>query len=669
MPALRTTLLKHKVLLVVAGVLVIGGGTAWAKTRTPKEPLRYVLAAASRGTIITTISGSGQVSGQNQIDIKPSVSAELVKILVQAGQSVSSSQPLFELDPKEAQKTIRDASRSVSDAQISLASAELSLRKLQQPPDQVTLLQAENSVRQAERALQQLREPPDALDLRQAEADIQAQEENVETSSDGVTPKGLRDTYNNAVPTLKALSQTVSQVLNSADDVLGVDRTMANDSYETFLSAQDSRKLQNTRMLYAQARQPVRELKTLTDALLAQNESTDKIDEAIQKAKRTLDLMDPLTQGVYDVLQNTVSSAALSESALNGLKSTALSDRSSITTKLTSITSLTQSLESAREAYRTGVRNLEKARLNLDKLKKGATPQEIASAEERVAEAKASLAKLKRGTDPLDIASSQNTVSQRRASVADAQNKLRDAQELLKNYTIRAPFEGVVAKVAVKEHDQVSASTALATLLTHGKIAQISLNEVDVSKVKVGQKATLTFDAIPDLTIAGTVNEVDSIGTVTQGVVNYSVKILFMTQDDRIKPGMSVSAAIITNTATDVVAIPNAALRTGGSVRILRGVDASALNNPQGVVAPTEPETRLVETGLTNDQLTEITSGLQEGEYIVTRTIDPAQTAAAAARTGTQTGGAVGGLRIPGLGGGGGGAPAGGGNFVRQVGR
>ncbi len=664
----KKTLLKHKVWFIILGLGLVGGGTIWAKMRTPQEPLRYVVAAATKGTVITSISGSGQVSGQNQIDVKPTVSAEIIKVLVQSGQNVSSSQILFQLDPKEAQKTIRDASRGVSDAQISLASAELSLRKLQQPPDQVAVIQAENSVRQAQRALDQLREPPDELDLRQAEADIRAQEETVGLSSDGVTPKIIRDAYNTSVPTLKTLSQTLTQTLYSADDVLGVDRTSANDAYEQFLSAQDSAKLQTTKNLYAQARTPVRELKTLTDRLQAQNESTDTIDEVIQKAQSTLTLMDPLIQGVYDVLQNTVSSAALSESTLNSLKSTAQSDRSNITSRLTSLTSLRQSLDSARESYSSGVRNLDKARLTLDKLKKGPEPAEIASAEERVQEAQASFNKLKRGTDPLDLSSAQNTIQQRRASVVDAQNKLRDAQELLQNYTIRAPFEGIIAKVSVKEHDAVSASTALVTLLTHAKIAQISLNEVDVSKIQVGQKATLTFDALPDLTIAGNVSEVDSIGTVSQGVVNYSVKILFVTQDDRIKPGMSVSAAIITATRTDVLTIPNVALRTGGSVQVLTNIDPALALTAQGIVPTTPPETRTVQAGLANDQLTEVLSGLQEGDYVVTRTIDPAlQTSAA--RTGTtQTGtGAAGGLRIPGLGGG---AAAGGGaTFIRQTGR
>jgi multidrug efflux pump subunit AcrA (membrane-fusion protein) len=666
MTSLLHTLLKHKVVLVVVGIGLVGGGVLWAKTRTPQLPLRYVLAAATKGTVVTSISGSGQVSGQNQIDLKPTVSATINKILVTPGQSVSSSQALFELDPKEAQKTVRDAARNVSDAQISVASAELLLRKLQQPPDAVALLQSENSVNQAQRALDQLREPVDPLDVRQAEADVQAQQDNVRLSTDGTTPKIIRDAYDNAVPTLKTISQTVTQTLYSADDVLGIDRPTTNDAYERFLSAQDSVKLQQTNALYVQARPLVRALKTATDALASQNESTATIDEVMRTAQSTLEVMGSLTQGVYDVLQNTISSIALSESALNGLKSTAQSDRSNITNKLTSLTSLKQSIEQARDNYHAGVRNLDKAKLALDKLQKGPEPRDIASAEERLQEARASLAKLKRGADALDILSSQNTVNQRRASVVDAQNKLHDAQEALTNYTIRAPFEGVIAKVSVKEKDQASPSTALATLLTHAKIAQITLNEVDVSKVQTGQKATLTFDALPDLTIAGSVSEVDSIGTVSQGVVSYSVKILFVTQDDRVKPGMSVSASIITATRVDVLTVPNAAV-SNGSVQVLSGVDPASTGGTQGIPSATAPEIRPVQTGLVDDKTTEILSGLREGELVVTRTIDPAQQAAAsAARTGAAAQTGAGGIRIPGLTGGVGG---GGGNFTRPAGR
>ena len=83
-----------------------------------------------------------------------------------------------------------------------------------------------------------------------------------------------------------------------------------------------------------------------------------------------------------------------------------------------------------------------------------------------------------------------------------------------------------------------------------------------MAKVKVGQKVTLTFDAIEDLSITGEVAEIDTLGTVSQGVVNYAVKIVFDTQDERVKSGMSVSAAIITDVKQDVLLVPNAAVKS-----------------------------------------------------------------------------------------------------------
>src|SRR6185503_5946600 len=109
-------------------------------------------------------------------------------------------------------------------------------------------------------------------------------------------------------------------------------------------------------------------------------------------------------------------------------------------------------------------------------------------------------------------------------------------------YTVRAPFSGTIAKLSVDKGDQASSGTTVATIISKNQIADLSLNEVDAAKVTVGQKATLTFDAVEDLSIAGAVASVDTLGTVSQGVVSYVVKIQFTTQDERVKPGMSVNA-------------------------------------------------------------------------------------------------------------------------------
>ena len=171
----------------------------------------------------------------------------------------------------------------------------------------------------------------------------------------------------------------------------------------------------------------------------------------------------------------------------------------------------------------------------------------------------------------------------------------------------------------VKRFDSVGSGTSVATFITKQKIAEISLNEVDVAKIKIGDKTTLTFDAIPDLTITGTVAEIDSLGTVSQGVVTYNVKISFDTQDDRVKPSMSVSASIITQVKQDVLMVPNSTVKTKNGTSYVQTFTPTLIgsDSTQGVVSLLTPNQTPVVIGLSNDTSTEIISGINEGDQIV----------------------------------------------------
>jgi RND family efflux transporter MFP subunit len=254
----------------------------------------------------------------------------------------------------------------------------------------------------------------------------------------------------------------------------------------------------------------------------------------------------------------------------------------------------------------------------------------IVDADRSITEKTESLKKLQAGADALDIQSSKLTVTQR-------ENSLQDAKEKLADYTVRAPFDGRIAKVNVKKGDTASSSTAIATLLAHQQIAEIALNEVDVAKVKMGQKVTLTFDAVEGLSISGEVAEIDAVGTVSQGVVSYTVKISFDTQDDRVKPGMSVTAAIITDAKPDVLAVPNSAVQTQGTAHYVEIADGqyAAQEAAAGVVLTSPARRQMVEIGIANDSSTEITSGLSEGDQVIVRTITASsQTATPTTQTG-----------------------------------
>ncbi|MHB8831250.1 MAG: biotin/lipoyl-binding protein, partial [Patescibacteria group bacterium] len=108
---------NRKVFIWGAAAIVVAGGSFWfLSARNSQAETRYALAQVTKGTIITTVSGSGQVSGDQQLDIKPKVSGTVTKVLVKVGDKVKAGQPLVELDRKEAAKTVRDAAQSVRDS-------------------------------------------------------------------------------------------------------------------------------------------------------------------------------------------------------------------------------------------------------------------------------------------------------------------------------------------------------------------------------------------------------------------------------------------------------------------------------------------------------------------------------------------------------------------------
>lgn len=220
----------------------------------------------------------------------------------------------------------------------------------------------------------------------------------------------------------------------------------------------------------------------------------------------------------------------------------------------------------------------------------------------------------------LDIESQKLTVAQRENDYSD--------------YFIRAPFGGTIGKLSVMMSDTISAGSSIGTFVTNQKLAEITLNEVDISKVKVGQKATLTFDAIEDFSLTGTVAEVDTVGTVSSGVVSYGVKISFDTQDSRVLPGMSVSASVATDVKQDVLVVPNSAIKTtnGVSTVSLAPIETALTDDGAavGVTIVGATSTQVVTVGTADDTNTEILTGLKEGDKVIIKTIVASATKTAA---------------------------------------
>jgi HlyD family secretion protein len=180
----------------------------------------------------------------------------------------------------------------------------------------------------------------------------------------------------------------------------------------------------------------------------------------------------------------------------------------------------------------------------------------------------------------------------------------------------------------VKEGDIISTQTALLHFITQQKIIKISLNEIDAAKVKVGQKAILTFDALPDLSLTGKVSEISPVGTISQGVTSFDIKIVLDSDEERVKPGMSANAEIIVETKTDVLSLPNSAIKSEGNSHYVQLIDApkeikDKLKIEKAIVLPKEIKIKNqpVEIGISNDEKTEILSGVSEGDLVISSKI------------------------------------------------
>lgn len=203
----------------------------------------------------------------------------------------------------------------------------------------------------------------------------------------------------------------------------------------------------------------------------------------------------------------------------------------------------------------------------------------------------------------------QNVIAQATANVASTYLAYQQASSI-----ITAPTEGILSDVTIAPGMQIAAPTStttvssqtVAAIKTQGiPVITVSLSEIDVAKVKVGQQATITFDALPTQTFTGKVLGINTTGTVSNGVTTYPATIILDTQNDSILPNMSTTANIITNVKQNVLLVPSAAVSTSNGQSFVQ------------VLQNNKPVSVAVTTGESSDSDTEITSGLSVGQTIV----------------------------------------------------
>jgi len=530
--------LAHKAVSTLIAVALVSTLYGSVHTTSASAETRYVLGTVSRGTVVTSVSGTGTVSASDQIDLKSKATGDVLSVSVKAGDTVAQGQLLATLDAQDAYDAYRNA--------------EISYEKLTEAADVSTVSSAQSALVSAQTS--------EIKSYNDAEDDMSSMFLDTPTILDG-----LDALYNAQAGYLYYLNATyVSDTALSLRNTGGSDLSLTKAEYDSLVN--EYKNITRTSAT------------STVQAVLSHAYTVSKdLAQTLKETKTAVDYMKANSPVLLAAQGTTAQSDVATWTGENATHLSALlADESGITTTHLS-----------------------------------------------VQDKQAALNKVNGGADALDVESAELNLEEKREAYNDA--------------FIRAPFTGIVGKMDIKKGDEVSSGTVVATLITHDEVATVSLNEVDAAKVKTGDKATLTFDAVDDLSIAGTVSEIDLVGTVTQGVVTYSAKITFDSQDPRVLPGMSVSAEIITDSKVDALVVPSSAVKTQNGASYVQVFDPpldAAAATAQGVVSSVLPTRVPVTVGIAGDTTTEIVSGLTEGEQIVVRTTSSAATATATAQAG-----------------------------------
>jgi HlyD family secretion protein len=372
----------------------------------------------------------------------------------------------------------------------------------------------------------------------------------------------------------------------------------------------------------------------------AQNDAAetavDNARRALSQAKKQLDKAEDAKKAAC------ASSPAVAMLASSGSGSTTSTNTPSVPTMSTSgpSSSACTSAEAAVSSAKSGVVT---AQNNLDAAKQ---QQDVTEASGRLAVANAQQAVVS-AQNALDSAASDrpSNISAQAGQVTAAQAAVDQAQRALDDTTLRAPVDATVSAVNGTVGEFVAPSSGTSALApgtdatlpgTNGAgsgaaAAQavaspnrpggtqfmvldnidefqvvMAYTETDASSIAPGQKVRLTFDAVPDLELSGSVLSVSPTATAISGVISYYVTVVLPSGDPRLKSGMTAQAEVLTKEIPGVLAVPSAAVRTQNGTSVVTVLD------PNGT-----ERTVTVQTGATGDGKTQILSGVTEGQQVV----------------------------------------------------
>ncbi|WP_026883222.1 efflux RND transporter periplasmic adaptor subunit [Clostridium akagii] len=224
-------------------------------------------------------------------------------------------------------------------------------------------------------------------------------------------------------------------------------------------------------------------------------------------------------------------------------------------------------------------------------------------------------------SDKKTITDTNSKISDDKDSVTDASTALADANTAVNNQTVTSPIAGLVTSVDSVNGDSGQSGKSVVTVTDMNTMkVKVSVDELDISSVAAGQKATIKFDALTDKTFTGTVESVAQAGTTTSNVTTYDV-VVNISNPVGIRLGMNADVTIAVQSKDNAIVIPEEALVESNSKKYVRVEDSTTSNGGQNTNSSSvsASNSKLVEitTGMETEDYIEVTKGVTTGEAIL----------------------------------------------------
>lgn len=549
--------------LLLITVLMLGFGGCRAEKK--KTEIARQIAVVERGDLVLTVTADGNLVMPREAKLRFGTPGTVKEVFVEEGQKVKEGALLAKLDDTTHKLAVASAQYNVELAMNELVEkihpALMGYPKLY--PDTSSILrveQAQEELGQVQKFLSQGEYKEAAYELRLARHDLEASYKMFNIPEITMSLQGYDELLGTPVENYPDISRAIKLLEQDLARLAEIQTLIEQGRYENAMTKLDT----------AQSR--LKETHLLVKSLSGRIRVSQRIGECCQQLA---------TQG--------------SRAGATGLMTLPYPDTSTALSWLTQVEENLQALQTCKEEE------------NCDEL-------ELATLL-RMAQHDVEMSRAILENDELIFRSGVNLKALRayNLNLQLAQKELERAKKELMKTEILAPFDGTVVKVGVKEADQLSSfdySTVTAVHLVDTSTVKLDgmVDEIDIFKVKVGQKAIITIDAMPDKEFSGRVTFISPFGTQLAGVVEFAVTIALDPTDIELKGGLTATADIIVAERNNVLLIPkDTILETPMGTFVLVIKDETTK----------EPERRQVELGIRNYQFAEVISGLNEGEKVL----------------------------------------------------